>query len=86
MYICIYGTEGTGTFSHFKKMEGACVILININQELLSQLRKDNNCWGLAGGFLEMGETLKGTEGQVHCSNFQKIDGHIPVPMSLTKF
>jgi ADP-ribose pyrophosphatase YjhB (NUDIX family) len=39
-------------------MVGACVILLNKNQEILLQLRKDNNCWGLAGGSLEMGETL----------------------------
>lgn len=40
-------------------MVGACVILINKNQEILLQLRSDNNCWGLAGGSLEMGETLE---------------------------
>jgi ADP-ribose pyrophosphatase YjhB (NUDIX family) len=39
-------------------MVGACVILLNKNQEILLQFRKDNNCWGLAGGSLEMGETL----------------------------
>ncbi|MGA4722113.1 NUDIX hydrolase [Fictibacillus nanhaiensis] len=40
-------------------MIGACVILVNSNNELLLQLRKDNNCWGLAGGSLEIGETLE---------------------------
>jgi 8-oxo-dGTP pyrophosphatase MutT (NUDIX family) len=40
-------------------MVGACVILLNKNQEILLHLRKDNNCWGLAGGSLEMGETLE---------------------------
>ncbi|WP_108669061.1 NUDIX hydrolase [Peribacillus acanthi] len=40
-------------------MVGACVILLNKNHEILLQLRKDNNCWGLAGGSLEMGETLE---------------------------
>ena len=40
-------------------MAGACVILVNSNNELLLQLRKDNNCWGLAGGSLEIGETLE---------------------------
>jgi 8-oxo-dGTP pyrophosphatase MutT (NUDIX family) len=40
-------------------MAGACVILVNPNNEFLLQLRKDNNCWGLAGGSLEMGETLE---------------------------
>ena len=40
-------------------MVGACVILINNKNELLLQLRKDNNCWGLAGGSMEVGETLE---------------------------
>lgn len=40
-------------------MVGACVILVNSNNELLLQLRRDNNCWGLAGGSLEIGETLE---------------------------
>ena len=40
-------------------MAGACVILVNSNNELLLQLRKDNNCWGLAGGSLEIGESLE---------------------------
>ena len=42
-------------------MVGACVILVNENKEILLQLRNDNNCWGLAGGSLEMGETLEQT-------------------------
>lgn len=40
-------------------MAGACVILVNHNNELLLQLRRDNHCWGLAGGSLEIGETLE---------------------------
>lgn len=40
-------------------MTGACVILVNSNNELLLQLRKDNNCWGLAGGSMEIGESLE---------------------------
>ncbi|TMU85881.1 NUDIX hydrolase [Bacillus sp. BHET2] len=40
-------------------MAGACVILINEYKEILLQLRNDNNCWGLAGGSLEIGETLE---------------------------
>ena len=40
-------------------MAGACVILVNSNNELLLQLRKDNNCWGLAGGAMELGESLE---------------------------
>ncbi|MGD6831228.1 NUDIX hydrolase [Sutcliffiella halmapala] len=38
---------------------GASVILLDKNNRLLLQLRKDNNCWGLAGGSLEPGETLE---------------------------
>lgn len=37
---------------------GASVITIDKNNRLLLQLRKDNNCWGLPGGSLELGETL----------------------------
>ncbi|SOC39751.1 NUDIX hydrolase [Ureibacillus acetophenoni] len=40
-------------------MVGACVIVFNKNKEILLQLRKDNNCWGLAGGSLELGESLE---------------------------
>lgn len=40
-------------------MAGACVIIVNSDNELLLQLRKDNHCWGLAGGSLEPGETLE---------------------------
>jgi 8-oxo-dGTP pyrophosphatase MutT (NUDIX family) len=40
-------------------MAGACVILINDDKEILLQLRHDNYCWGLAGGSLEIGETLE---------------------------
>ena len=39
-------------------MVGACVVVINKENKMLLQLRKDNNCWGLAGGSLEMGESL----------------------------
>ena len=38
---------------------GANVIVLDKNNRLLMQLRKDNNCWGLAGGALEPGETLE---------------------------
>lgn len=40
-------------------MAGACVIVLNKDNRILLQLRKDNNCWGLAGGSLEMGESLE---------------------------
>ncbi|WP_226673385.1 NUDIX hydrolase [Rossellomorea aquimaris] len=40
-------------------MAGACVIIVNPDNELLLQLRQDNHCWGLAGGSLEIAETLE---------------------------
>lgn len=40
-------------------MAGACVIVLNKDNRILLQLRKDNNCWGLAGGSLEIGESLE---------------------------
>lgn len=40
-------------------MAGASVIILDQNNKLLLQLRKDNNCWGLAGGSLEPGESLE---------------------------
>lgn len=40
-------------------MTGANVILLDKDKRLLLQLRRDNNCWGLAGGSLEPGETLE---------------------------
>ncbi|WP_088043062.1 NUDIX hydrolase [Bacillus sp. EAC] len=40
-------------------MAGANVILLDSKKRMLLQLRKDNNCWGLPGGSLEMGETLE---------------------------
>lgn len=40
-------------------MVGACVLIFNERRELLMQHRIDNNCWGLAGGSMELGETLE---------------------------
>ncbi|MFL8938244.1 NUDIX hydrolase [Rossellomorea oryzaecorticis] len=40
-------------------MAGACVILVNRRNEILLQRRTDNHCWGLAGGSLELGESLE---------------------------
>lgn len=40
-------------------MVGACVLIFNKTNELLMQLRKDNACWGLAGGSMELGESLE---------------------------
>lgn len=40
-------------------MVGACVLIFNNRKQLLMQLRKDNRCWGLAGGSMELGESLE---------------------------
>ena len=40
-------------------MVGACVLIFNQSKQLLLQFRKDNNCWGLAGGSMELGESLE---------------------------
>jgi 8-oxo-dGTP pyrophosphatase MutT (NUDIX family) len=40
-------------------MVGACVLLLNKNNELLMQLRSDNEMWGLPGGAIEPGERLE---------------------------
>lgn len=40
-------------------MVGASVILLDKNNRILLQLRKDNACWGLPGGSLEPEETLE---------------------------
>ncbi|MGG3653536.1 NUDIX hydrolase [Bacillus pseudomycoides] len=40
-------------------MVGACVLVIDHEQRILLQLRKDNGCWGLIGGSMELGETLE---------------------------
>ncbi|MGN7388139.1 NUDIX hydrolase [Sporosarcina sp. SAFN-015] len=40
-------------------MVGANVIVTNEENQLLLQLRTDNNCWGLPGGSMELGETLE---------------------------
>ncbi|ATP40929.1 ADP-ribose pyrophosphatase [Solibacillus sp. R5-41] len=40
-------------------MVGACVLIFNKENQLLMQLRKDNKCWGLAGGSMELGENLE---------------------------
>ena len=40
-------------------MVGACVLIFNEQRQLLLQKRIDNHCWGLAGGSMELGETLE---------------------------
>lgn len=37
----------------------AAVIIIRNSDEILLQLRSDNNMWGLTGGSIELGETLE---------------------------
>lgn len=38
---------------------GASVMVINENNEILLGLRSDNQCWGYAGGSIELGEKLE---------------------------
>ncbi|SDM83374.1 NUDIX hydrolase [Tenuibacillus multivorans] len=38
---------------------GASVIVLNQDKQLLLHLRKDNQCWGLPGGSMELGESLE---------------------------
>ena len=40
-------------------MVGANVIVVDSENRLLLQLRADNNCWGLPGGSMELGESLE---------------------------
>ncbi|MFC5602258.1 NUDIX hydrolase [Sporosarcina koreensis] len=40
-------------------MVGANVIVVDSEDRLLLQLRADNNCWGLPGGSMELGESLQ---------------------------
>ena len=40
-------------------MVGACVLLLDQDNRILLQLRKDNRCWGLPGGSMEPGESLE---------------------------
>lgn len=38
---------------------GASVIVLNQQNQLLMGLRSDNHCWGYAGGSIELGENLE---------------------------
>jgi len=38
---------------------GASVIVENDKREILLQLRRDNKCWGYAGGSIEIGEVVE---------------------------
>ena len=60
---------------------GASVLIINENNELLLQLRKDNKCWGLIGGSMELGETLE----EVAIREMYEESGLIPTKLELLK-
>ena len=38
---------------------GASVIVVNDKDEILLQLRKDNNCWGYPGGSVDINEVAE---------------------------
>ena len=38
---------------------GASVIVVNDKDEILLQLRKDNNCWGYPGGSVDINEVVE---------------------------
>jgi ADP-ribose pyrophosphatase YjhB (NUDIX family) len=38
---------------------GASVIVVNDKEEILLQLRKDNNCWGYPGGSVDINEVVE---------------------------
>ena len=40
-------------------MVGANVLVVDSENRLLLQQRADNNCWGLPGGSMELGESLQ---------------------------
>ncbi len=58
---------------------GASVLIFNENNELLLQLRKDNACWGLIGGSMELGETLE----EVAIREMYEESGLIPTDLEL---
>ncbi|MEA0562274.1 MULTISPECIES: NUDIX hydrolase [Lysinibacillus] len=60
-------------------MVGASVLIFNENNELLLQHRKDNACWGLIGGSMELGETLE----EVAIREMYEESGLIPTDLEL---
>jgi ADP-ribose pyrophosphatase YjhB (NUDIX family) len=42
-------------------MVGAAVLLLNQENQLLMIRRMDNNCWGIPGGAMELGENIEDT-------------------------
>jgi len=62
-------------------MVGACVLILNEKNQLLLQHRKDNQCWGLAGGSMELGESLE----EVAEREMVEETGLIPISLDLLK-
>lgn len=62
-------------------MVGACVLVLNEKNQLLLQHRKDNQCWGLAGGSMELGESLE----EVAAREMVEETGLIPTHLDLLK-
>ena len=62
-------------------MVGASVILLDSEQKVLLQLRQDNDCWGLPGGSLDLGETLE----EVARRELYEETGFIAVTLTLFK-
>lgn len=40
---------------------GAGIIILDDNNRVLMQLRRDNDCWGFPGGIMELGEKVEDT-------------------------
>lgn len=49
------------TGNHPLILAGATLLAINPEGQLLMVKRVDNNCWGVPGGIMEIGETIEGT-------------------------
>ena len=60
-------------------MVGACVLILNKKAQLLLQYRKDNKCWGLPGGAMELGESLE----EVAVREMEEETGLIPTQLQL---
>lgn len=62
-------------------MVGACVLIFDKENRLLLQLRKDNGCWGLAGGSMDLGESLE----EVVIREMEEETGLSPKSLTLLK-
>jgi len=56
-------------------------VIVNDQNELLLQLRKDNRCLGLAGGAMELGESLE----EVATREMIEETGLTPLELKLIK-